>query len=86
MLHNQTPEIYYRPDGGILPPGLIAIEEEYEEETAPRTPTHFGPGIYLYPCFPQLTYTTPLDPVYFQNPVDSLGNLLGHLTMAETTS
>jgi len=79
---SQTPEIYYGPDDEILPPSLIVIEEEFEEETSPRTPTRFGPGIYLYPSFPQSTYIAPLDPVYFQNPVDSLGNLLGHLTMA----
>lgn len=81
---SQTPEIYYIPDGGILPPSLIAIEEKSEEETSSKTPTHFGPGLYLYPSYPQLT--TPFGHVYFQTPIDSLGQLLGHSTMAKTTS
>lgn len=65
---------------------MIVIEQESEEETSPRTPTHFGLGLYLYPSFPQLTYATPLEPVYLQAPIDSLGHLLGHLTTVETTS
>lgn len=74
----QTPKIYNRPDSEILPPGLISIEEESEEET-PQTPTRFGPRLYIYPYTPHFT---TLDPVYFQTPIDSLGHLLGHLTMA----
>lgn len=62
---------------------MISIEEETEEET-PRTPTHFGPGLYLYPHPPH--FTTPFDLSYFQTPVDSLGHLLGHLAMVESTS
>ena len=39
--HSQPPEIYFGPDGEILPHGLIAIEEITQNET-PLTPTHFG--------------------------------------------
>ncbi len=44
---SQTPKIYYGPGSEILPPSLIAIEEEFEEETSPRTPAHFELGLYL---------------------------------------
>lgn len=79
----KIPKIYYGPDSEILPPSLILIEEEPEEET-PRTPDQFGPRIYIYPHTPH--FTTPFDPNYFQTPVDSSRNLLGHLTMVESTS
>ena len=79
----QIPEIYYGPDSEILSPGLISIKEEHEVES-PRTPFHFGTRLYLYPYTPH--FNTPFDLDYFQTPVDSLGNLLGHLTMAESTS
>ena len=62
---------------------MISIEEEPEEET-PKTPTCFGPKLYLYPHTPH--FTDPFDHVYFQTPVDSLRHLLGHLTMVESTS
>lgn len=62
---------------------MISIEEEPEEET-PRTPFHFGIGLYLYPHTPH--FTTPFDLDYFQTPVDLFGNLFGHLTMAESAS
>ena len=64
------PEIYLRPDGEILPPGLISIEQETEEETTPTTPTNFGSRLHLYPYFPRLTHTTPVDPVHSQVPID----------------
>ena len=60
---DQIIEIYYRPDGEILPPGLISIEEEPEEET-PRTPFHFRIGLHLYPHTPH--FTAPFDLDYFQ--------------------
>ena len=55
---SQTPKIYYGHDVEILPLGLIYIEEECEEET-PKTPTRFGPGLYLYPHTPH--FTAPFD-------------------------
>ena len=70
-----TPEVYYRPDGEILPPGLFFVEEEFEEYTTPGTPFHFGTGLCLYPYTPR--FTAPFDLAYFQVPVDSLGHLLG---------
>ena len=82
-LPQQQPEIYYESDSEILPPGLISIEEEPEVES-PRTPFHFGNGLHLHPYTPH--FTAPFDLDYFQTPVDSLGNLFGHLTMAESTS
>ena len=39
--HSQPPKIYFGPDGEILPPGFILIEEIPQDET-PLTPTHFG--------------------------------------------
>ena len=77
------PEIYYGLDGEILSLGLISIEEEPEVET-PRTPFHFGTRLYLYPHTPH--FTAPFDIDYFQTPVDLLGNLFRHLTMAESSS
>ena len=38
----------------------------------------------MYPYTPH--FTTPFDPVSFQVPVDSLGQLLGQLTMVEQPS
>lgn len=51
---------------------------------SPRTPFHFGIGLHLYPYTPH--FTTPFDIDYFQTPIDLLGNLLRHLTMAKSTS
>lgn len=62
---------------------MISIEEEHEVES-PRTPFHFGTGLYLYPYTPH--FTAPFDLDYFQTPIDSLGNLFGHSTMVESTS
>ena len=76
-------EIYYGPNGEIIPPSLISIEEEPEVES-PKTSLHFGTELYLYPHAPH--FTAPFDFDYFQTPVDSLGNLFGHLTIAESTS
>ena len=71
----ETPSLtskgFFRLDSEILPPGLIVVEEEAEEESTPGTPHHFGPGLYLYseslPCFD----------VASEIPLDSLGQLLG---------
>ena len=52
-----------------------------EEDSTPRTPFHFGTRLHLYPHTPH--FTAPFDPAYFQVPVDSLGQLLGQLTMVE---
>ena len=43
--HSQPPEIYFGPDGEILPRGLITIEEIPQDET-PLTPTHFVEDLY----------------------------------------
>lgn len=80
------PEIYLGPDSEVLPPGLILIEEELQEETTPSTPTHFGSGLHLYHYFPRLTHSAPIDPFHSQIPIDSLQYFLGYLTMEETTS
>ena len=37
---SQPHEICFGPDGEVLPPGLISIEEISQDET-PLTPTHF---------------------------------------------
>ena len=55
-----------------------------EKDSTPGTPFHFGTGIYLYPHTPH--FTAPFDPTSFQVPVDSLGKVLGQLTMAEQLS
>ena len=81
-----APEIYLGLDGEVLPPSLILIEEELQEETTPSTPAHFGSGLHLYSSFPHLTYSAPIDPAQSQVLVYSLDYLLGYLTMAETTS
>ena len=36
----KPPEIYFGPDGEVLPPSLISIEEIPQDKT-PLTPTHF---------------------------------------------
>ena len=51
--HSQPYEIYLGPDGEVLPPGLIAIEEIPQPDT-PLSQTHFGGDLYLYQSFPQL--------------------------------
>ena len=55
-----------------------------EEDYTPGTPFHFGTGLYLYPH--NLIFIAPFDPAYFQVPVDSLGQILGQLTMVEQPS
>ena len=50
--HNQPSEIYFGPDGEVIPLGLIAIEEIPQDDT-PLTPTHFWGDLYLYESFPQ---------------------------------
>ena len=67
--------MFYEPDGEVLPLGLIAIEEELEEDSTPGTPFHFGSGLYLYPNTPD--FFASFDPASFQVLVDSLGQLLG---------
>ena len=59
---------------------MILIGEELEVES-PRIPFHFGMGLNIYPYTPH--FTAPFDPSSFQVPVDSLGQILGQLTMAE---
>ena len=78
-------EIYLGPDSEVLPPGLISIEEELQEEKTPSNPTYFGSGLHLYQYFPHLTDCASTDPFDSQIPVDSLEYLLGYLTMTETT-
>ena len=50
--HSQPSKIYFGPDGEVLPPSLIAIEEIPQPDT-PLSPTHFGGDKYLYQSFPQ---------------------------------
>ena len=38
--HSQSPEIYFGPDGEVLLPGFILIEEISQDNT-PLTPNHF---------------------------------------------
>ena len=38
--HSQPLEIYFGPDGEVLPPGLISVEEISQDETL-LTPNHF---------------------------------------------
>ena len=83
--HSQTPEIYFGPDGQILPPGLISIEEIPQDET-PLTPTHFGEDLYLYESFPQSFPSAFIDPSPIQTLVDSKGYTFGQTTMPESTS
>ena len=67
--HSQLSEIYFGPDGEILPPGLIVIEEIPQHDT-PLTPTHFGEDLYLYQSFHQPFPSTFVDPVSIQSPVN----------------
>ena len=60
--HSQPPKIYFGPDGEILPPSLIVIEEIPQDDT-PLTPTHFGGDLYLYQSFPQLFPSAFVDPI-----------------------
>ena len=83
--HSQPHEIYFGPDGEILPPGLILIEEIPQDET-PLTPTHFGEDLYLYESFPQSPSSDFVDPVHIQIPVNSKGFTFGQVTMPDTTS
>jgi len=79
-----TPEIFYRPDDEVLPAGLIDIEEELGEHSTHGTSFHLGTGLYLYPNTPDIFAS--FDPASFQVVFDSLGKLLGQLTMAEQPS
>ena len=45
--HSQLSEIYFGPDGEVLPPGLISNEEIPQPDT-PLSQTHFGGDLYLY--------------------------------------
>lgn len=67
-------KIFYGPDGEVLLPVLIAIEEELEEDSTPRSSFHFGTGIYLYPNTPD--FFASFDLASFQVPIESLGQLL----------
>jgi len=60
---------------------LIVIEEELVEDSTPGTSFHFGTGLNLYPTTPD--YFASSDPASFQVLAESLGQLLGQLTMAE---
>ena len=73
---SSAPEIFYRPDGLPLSPGLIAIEEIVEDPQS-SAPSHFGVGITLYPSSSEISL--PLSEV----PVELLGNLLDKLDMSE---
>ena len=85
IAHTQLPKIYFGPDGEILPPGLISIEEIPQDET-PLTPTHFGGDLYLYQYFPQSFPSVFVDPIAIQSPVDFRGYTFGQTTMSEPTS
>lgn len=76
--------MFYGPHGEVLPPGLIAIEEELEEDSTPGVSFHFGTKIYIYPNTPD--FFTSFDPASFQVPVKYLGQLLRQLNMAEKPS
>ena len=82
--HIQPLEIYFGPDGEILPPGLIAIEEIQKDET-PLTPTHFGEDIYLYEYFPQSSPYACVYPIPIQTPVDLKGYTFRQVTMPKPT-
>lgn len=69
-------EIFYRPDGLPLPPGLIAIEQ-IVEDIPPSTLVQFGTRIHLHPS------TTEVSSFSSQVPFESLGNLLDRLNMFE---
>lgn len=72
---SSTPEIFYRPNGLLLPPRLIAIEEIMEDLPS-SIPSHFGTRIHLYPSTSE--FNTPSSKV----PVESLGSLSGRLNMS----
>lgn len=55
-----------------------------EEDSTLGTPFQFGTGVYLYPH--TRDFSTPFDPTSFQVPIDSLGQILGPLTMDEQPS
>ena len=55
-----------------------------EEDSTLGSPFDFVTGLYLYPNAPE--YFSSFDPSSFQVPVESLGQLLGQLTMAEQPS
>ena len=79
LTSSSAPEIFYRPDGLPLPPGLISIEEIVEDPPS-RTPTQLGAGITLYPS--SLENIHPPSEV----PEESLRNLLDRLNMSEQPS
>ena len=83
--HIQPPEIYFGPDGEILPPGLIVIEEIPQVDT-PLTPTHFGEDLYLYEYFPQSLPSSFVDLVPIQTLINSIGYTFRQITMLEPTS
>ena len=72
-------EIFYRPDGLPLSPGLISIEEIVEDLPS-STPSRFGVGITLYPSSSEIS----LPPL--EAPIELLGNLLDRLEMSEQPS
>ena len=79
ITHTEPPEIYFGPDGEILPPGLIAIEEIPQEDT-PLSPTLFGEDL------PQSFPTAIIDFASFQSTINTEGYTLGQITMSEPTS
>jgi len=79
IIPSSAPEIYYGPDGLLLPPGLIAIEEIVEDLPS-SAPSQFGVGITLYPSSSEVSLPQP------EVPVESLGNLLDRLEMSEQPS
>lgn len=83
--HNQPPKIYFGPNGEILPPSLISIEEIAQYET-PLTPTHFGEDIFLYESFPQSPPSAFVDPMPIQIPIISKGYTFGQVKMPKPTS
>ena len=83
--HSQPSEIYFGPDGEILPLGLISIEEIPQDET-PLTPTHFWEDIYLYESFPQSPPSAFVDLVPIHILIDSKGFTFVQATMPKPTS
>ena len=66
--HSQLSEIYFGPDGEVLPLGLIAIEEIPQPDTH-LSQTHFGGDLYLYQSFPQSFPSSFVDPIAIQFPI-----------------
>ena len=83
--HIQPSKIYFGPNGEVLPPSLIAIEEIPQPDT-PLSPTHFEGDLYLYYSFPQFFPSNFVDPIAIQSLVDFEEYTFGHTTTLEPKS